>query len=562
MTTPHDPGALADAKRLAALREAGLEAASDPVFDTFARLVRRLLDAPVALVSLVDDARQWFPGALGLPEPYQDQRQTPLTHSFCQYVVTSGDALVVEDARQDAVLCDNLAVRDLAVVAYAGMPLRDSDGLVLGSLCAIDGRPRRWTADQLDTLRDLAAACSSELRSRISSARAQEAHREAEHARQEAQRDRDLARRAAERLRLAARVTAAMGGTVDGDEALRRVVGLLVPQFCDWAVADRADRPLVRRVAAAPRDARPPAVAGVERVLSGREVQIHEGDVLVLGLGQHGRVHGALTLGRAGGFPPDDVVLARALAERTAASLETARLYEVQRAAAASLQSALLTRLPQPRGLALSATYRPAVEGAEIGGDWYDAIPVTDDDVVVAIGDVVGHDLVAAARMGEIRGMLRTLAYDRSGPPSTLLSRLDRALVGLGSGTLATAALARLTRVPEGFRLSWSNAGHLDPLLLPAGGAPRFLDDPDAHGVMLGVRPDRARADAHLLLRPGDAVLLYTDGLVERRDTSIDAGLARLRQRAAGVDPAELCAHLGTYAVGDDDAALLVVHVT
>jgi len=140
-----------------------LPAASDPAFERFVRLVRRQLGVTVALVSLVDAHGQVFPGALGLPEPWQTTRRTPLTHSFCQHVVLSQQPLVITDARDDDRVRDNLAIRDLSVVAYAGMPLVDADGLVVGSLCAIDSRPREWSADDLAVLADLAEACSSEL---------------------------------------------------------------------------------------------------------------------------------------------------------------------------------------------------------------------------------------------------------------------------------------------------------------------------------------------------------------------------------------------------------------
>ncbi len=143
-----------------------LPAASDPAFERFVRLVRRQLGVPVALVSLVDAHEQVFPGAEGLPEPWQTTRRTPLTHSFCQHVVTSAGPLVIEDARTDPRVHGNLAVPELGVVAYAGMPLTDADGRVIGSLCAIDERPRRWTGDDLAVLADLAEACSSELQLR------------------------------------------------------------------------------------------------------------------------------------------------------------------------------------------------------------------------------------------------------------------------------------------------------------------------------------------------------------------------------------------------------------
>ncbi|GAA4862016.1 PP2C family protein-serine/threonine phosphatase [Actinomycetospora straminea] len=160
-------GDLADPGRLAALAEAGLGPRPDPDMEWYAERVRRWLDVPVALVSLVRPDEQVFPGAAGLAEPYRSTRRTPLSHSFCQHVVLTGTPLVVEDSRDHPLVRDNLAVRDLAVVAYAGMPLTDAAGNVLGSLCAIDVRPRRWRSTELDALADLAAGCATELRLRL-----------------------------------------------------------------------------------------------------------------------------------------------------------------------------------------------------------------------------------------------------------------------------------------------------------------------------------------------------------------------------------------------------------
>jgi serine phosphatase RsbU (regulator of sigma subunit) len=158
---------LADPARLRSLAEAGLTAEADPDMDLFAGRVRRWLRVPVALVTLVHPDEQIFPGASGLPEPLAWERRTPLTHSFCQHVVLSAKSLIVEDARDHELVADNGAVRDLGVIAYAGFPLTDGAGNVLGSLCAIDRVPRRWDPAQLDALEDLASMCSVALRLRL-----------------------------------------------------------------------------------------------------------------------------------------------------------------------------------------------------------------------------------------------------------------------------------------------------------------------------------------------------------------------------------------------------------
>ena len=156
--------ALRAPQRLEALRgTALLDTPTDERFDRLTRLAARALNAPVALVSLIDEDRQFFKSCLGLPEPWGSARETPLTHSFCQHVVASGDALVVTDAREHPVLRDNMAIRDLGVIAYLGVPLVTSAGDGLGTLCVIDHEPRAWTEDEVATVRDLAATVMTEI---------------------------------------------------------------------------------------------------------------------------------------------------------------------------------------------------------------------------------------------------------------------------------------------------------------------------------------------------------------------------------------------------------------
>ncbi len=156
--------AVRDVERLRALRDTELlDSPPQETFDRHARIASEALDAPVALVSLVDEDRQFFKSCLGLPEPWQTKRETPLSHSFCQHAVASGEPLIVDDAREHPVLKDNLAIRDLNVIAYAGIPLIDSDGQVLGTLCTIDDHPRVWTRHQVALLKDIADSVMREI---------------------------------------------------------------------------------------------------------------------------------------------------------------------------------------------------------------------------------------------------------------------------------------------------------------------------------------------------------------------------------------------------------------
>ena len=151
-------------QRLTALHRLGLlDSQAEPAFDRLTQLVSRLLHVPVALVSLLDSDRQFFKSAVGLPEPWATRRETPLSHSFCQYVVETGEPLIVNDAPNHPLVCTNLAIPDLNVQAYLGIPLMTSDGMVLGSLCAIDDVPRAWNQADIATVRDLAASVVTEI---------------------------------------------------------------------------------------------------------------------------------------------------------------------------------------------------------------------------------------------------------------------------------------------------------------------------------------------------------------------------------------------------------------
>ncbi len=163
------PDALAEVlhnpHRLAALNATGLlDGPANDAFDRLTALAARILDAPVALVSLVDSDRQVFASCLGLPEPWVSSRETPLSHSFCQHTLTTGAPLVISDARDHPLVLDNLAIRDLQVIAYAGIPLVTGEGQVLGSFCVIDHQPRQWTEREIGILRDLAHSVLTEIR--------------------------------------------------------------------------------------------------------------------------------------------------------------------------------------------------------------------------------------------------------------------------------------------------------------------------------------------------------------------------------------------------------------
>ncbi|CAN5576150.1 hypothetical protein BH10CHL1_BH10CHL1_39220 [soil metagenome] len=163
-TSPPGTSTLDSEARLQALYATGLwDSPPERAFDRLTELACRFVQAPIALVSFVDDQRQFFKSSLGLPEPVATERTTPLSHSFCQHVVTSQQPLVITDARDDPRVCDNLAIRDLNVIAYLGIPLSTTEGHVLGSLCVIDHCPRQWSEADVEILSELAALVMTEI---------------------------------------------------------------------------------------------------------------------------------------------------------------------------------------------------------------------------------------------------------------------------------------------------------------------------------------------------------------------------------------------------------------
>ncbi|MFP7571587.1 GAF domain-containing protein [Marivita sp. S2033] len=164
---PHHSDALNNAQRLAALDRTGMmDSLPEEEFDRFVRLATQIIGVPVGLVSFVDNERQYFKAHQGLPETMDDAPETPLTHSFCQYVVSTGTPLAVSDAKVHPLLKHNLAVSELGVSAYLGVPIRSPEGQTLGSFCAIDDQVHHWSDADLAVLLDLAAMLETELRLR------------------------------------------------------------------------------------------------------------------------------------------------------------------------------------------------------------------------------------------------------------------------------------------------------------------------------------------------------------------------------------------------------------
>jgi serine phosphatase RsbU (regulator of sigma subunit) len=307
-------------------------------------------------------------------------------------------------------------------------------------------------------------------------------------------------------------------------------------------------------VAAHPRSAGFPAGHPVMRTLLGVPLMVR------------GTVYGEIYIAdKTDGtlFNDDDEHLLTALASAAGVSIENARLYEQLKRAAEHFQRRMLPVLPDLAPLEAAARYEPASELPRLGGDWYDAMILPDGATCVVVGDVTGHDVEAAPLMSQIRNMLRALAFDRCGPPGLVVSRLDHTLTMFEDPPTATLVFGRLDWTPEGYVFGWSNAGHPPPLLVAPDGSTRYLA-PARHGIPVGIDASVPRFSHAHPLPPGATLLLFTDGLVERRGQDIDTGLDDLAEHAARLARApleELCDALIAQSrqVFDDDVAVLAL---
>ncbi|WP_134767779.1 SpoIIE family protein phosphatase [Nocardioides sp. 1609] len=276
-----------------------------------------------------------------------------------------------------------------------------------------------------------------------------------------------------------------------------------------------------------------------------------------------------LVLGRSPGRPQftrDDVEVAADLGRRVGVLVENTRLHELQRSNSEVLQRSLLPDLPTIRGIRSAAQYHAGAVGSQVGGDFYDLTTLADGTVALAVGDVVGHDIVAAAAMGQLRGLLRACVHDPAATPSSVIARVERLLTDLQLRTIASMLQAFLTRTPDGWDLVWSCAGHPPLAVRYPDGRVELLGQTDGNDPLIGVgHPDRHEESATLPV--GTLLLGYTDGLVERRTESLDLGLQRLLHhvRVGPADPAGLVEHLVEHLTRgsdhDDDIALVAVRL-
>ncbi|WP_221353796.1 PP2C family protein-serine/threonine phosphatase [Streptomyces beigongshangae] len=405
-----------------------------------------------------------------------------------------------------------------------------------------------------------------------------------------AQRDLYAAERAARteaetarrRLTFLADASAVLTASLNHDEIVRRLQGLLVPEYARgvdvWLLDEEeedeppnASRPAA--AVAAARSGRPQYAADHPGGLPGVDdrpppAQRPEVPLLCIPLSTHRTPLGVLILEPPGErWNADDAVMLIELTRRAGVALDNARRFEHNRDIAETLQRALLTDLPATPGLRLAARYLPATRGLNIGGDWYDAFRQPDGSLITVVGDVTGHGLRAAVMMGQLRTALRAYAVD-GGTPGQLLTRLHIFLHHLQPDLYATAVIARFH--PDDPTLTWAAAGHPPPVLRTPDGRVHTLDAKP--GAMLGIPLEQRIRDHHVTLTPGSTLALYTDGLVERRAQGIDPGIRRLAAALETFRSADLEADLDGSAdrlldpllrdsERDDDVCLLLCHL-
>jgi anti-anti-sigma factor len=303
---------------------------------------------------------------------------------------------------------------------------------------------------------------------------------------------------------------------------------------------------------------------GVAAGLAERAHRHLPSSILIVPMSVHDQPIGAITLvslDPARRFDEDDARLATDLGRRAGLAIQNARLYEEQARLAITLQRSLLPRaLPPMDGITLAARYISGAAGTEAGGDWFEAVRLDERRIVLAIGDVVGRGTDAAAVMGQLRSAMR--AYATAGmSPSAILTQLSRLSAGVPGAYASTALCAELD-VTTG-ELRYARAGHPPPLVIAPSGASGYL--PIGRGSVLGFGPE-GHEELTATLTDGSALVLYTDGAVERRGENLDRGFERLAEAASWswpASPAALCDALVNRLLLEgapsDDVALLVV---
>ena len=705
-----------DGDRLLALERTGLlDSGRQESFERLGALARRLVGAPIALVSLVARDRQQFLCSMGLAEPWASAGETPLTHSICKHALAGPDPLVIPDTATDERLIGNRAVDELGAGAYLGIPLVGPSGHVLGSFCVVDEHPRAWSTDDVAVMTDLAASVMAaiELREVLQVRERQAAELTRSESRLRAIMDGlfifvglldtegtlleanaaalDAARLTLDDVvgrpfwdtywwswdeavqgQLQTAIERAAAGRVSrydvevrlADDVLLPIDFQLAPLVEDGTVMglipsglDITDRKRfeheLHRMAEVETGHRRRAedllelsrslnaAVGIDEITgiiastgskvagsgfsnigllleADQEIELRHGPELDLSISSAWpRVPldtssplgaaivtgssqlladptaierrfplGAADAARAGyraiaavpvpgnkaaiglawpspfEFTPTVVDTLDLIADMAGQALQRAALHERDRQVAERLQRSLLpAQLPSVPGTQIASRYIAGGPGLDVGGDWYDIGALSSNRWVLAVGDVVGRGLHAAAVMGQLRNAFMALAANAS-DIGRLVDRLDVVAEEADDETFSTMVAVEYHQTSGA--LTVLSAGHLPPFVRRRDGRVERLD---GSGRPIGSRHGDERVALHSRLASGDLLVLYTDGLIERRSEPLDLGFGRLAAALADLDPTadaeatcdRLIDELGPAST--DDVALLVMRV-
>ncbi|MBL7492174.1 SpoIIE family protein phosphatase [Frankia sp. AgB1.9] len=522
------------------------------------------------------------PGAVGYPQELVAQLRAERRDAAlpAAEAIREGEAVWLESVHETRDRFPLLRELEPGTVSLCALPL-SAGGEVLGALRFSFDYPRLFGPQDRLFAETLAAQCALALeRARLFAAE----------------------RAARARMSFLATATERLTARLDEDETLRQLVRLVVPDLADYAAVylhepdkeawlaaetgsgaggdeprplDPRQTPAMRLVArrgtsfGGPATTSPPSapLSAQPFALTGELAAVPSAappGVLAVPLRIGGATVAVLGLRRSAGFPADDVSLVGDVADRASVALAHARQYQQERQTALTLQRILLPqRLPRVDGVEFAWRYLPAGAGSLVGGDWYDVLTPEDGTIALVIGDVMGRGIQAAATMGQLRAFARANAAAGL-PAETVLVQLDAAVSRLEQEQITTVAMAVLDPVARELRVA--SAGHLPPLVVPPhGGEPSFVTVEPGPPLGAGAA-GTSYSETVVPFAAGSILLLYTDGLVEDRDRSVDDGMALLRGAAAGATgPEDLCERaLAALARGshDDDTALLAVSLT
>ena len=571
-TTGGSPQAVAELQRVTdvALSHLGLDDLLTELLDR----IREVLHADTAAILLMDESAGLLRAraAKGIEEEVEQGVQIPLGRGFAGRIAAERTAVVIDDIDHADIL--NPILREKGIRSLLGVPLL-VEGRVLGVLHVGTLTPRRFTEHD----RDLLQLAADRAALAIEHGQLYERERNARLRAERAQAD----------MHAVQRVTDAGLAYLPLDELLEELLvrtrEILVADTAAILLLDEeADVLRARAAKGIEEEVEQGVRIPVGRGFAGRIAaertavvidDVDHADILnpilrekgirsLLGVPLliEGRVLGVLHVGTLTPrrFTEHDRDLLQLAADRAALAIEHAQLYEERRLATALQQALLPQQLVSIPGLAVAARYLPAVQGSSLGGDWYDVFAVTGRRVGIAVGDVVGRGLPAAALMAQLRTALRAYAFEGH-EPAVVVERLNRMLGQLEPATMTTALYLELD--PEEERIRTVSAGHPPPLVIDPDGRARYLQV--SGDVALGVSRAWRYREHEAALPAGSTIVLYTDGVVERRGEPLDDGLERLRRVAERGHPdvEALCdAILEELVAGpSDDVAVLAARL-